>query len=124
MPVGLEDVSKFPDLFTALIAKGWTRDELGQLAGGNFLRVFEKVEQQRVELALKLPADKVIPLEDLAKFEADVSTCRSNYLPPTEPTVAPTEAPTVAPTEAPTVAPTVAPTEAPTEAPKKAPEKV
>ncbi|KAG8803085.1 hypothetical protein FRC17_006276 [Serendipita sp. 399] len=44
-PVGLEDVSKYPNLFAILIKRGWTVEELAGLAGGNFLRVFEGVER-------------------------------------------------------------------------------
>ncbi|KAK3594950.1 hypothetical protein CHS0354_009337 [Potamilus streckersoni] len=45
LPVGLEDVSKYPDLFAELIKRGWTDDQLRMLAGKNLIRVFTKVEQ-------------------------------------------------------------------------------
>lgn len=80
MPTGLEDVSKYPDLFDALIKKGWTKEELGQLAGENLLRVFGKVEQQRIALSDKAPIDDVIPDADLKRFDADVLGCRSDYV--------------------------------------------
>ena len=44
MPRGLEDVSKFPDLFAELIRRGWTDQELIKLAGGNILRVLRQNE--------------------------------------------------------------------------------
>ncbi|KAF2881236.1 hypothetical protein ILUMI_24931 [Ignelater luminosus] len=47
MPKGLEDVSKYPDLFDLLQAQNasrWTNENLKLLAGGNFLRVFQEVE--------------------------------------------------------------------------------
>ena len=45
-PVGLEDVSKYPELFTTLLASGmWTLEDLKKLAGLNFLRVFREVER-------------------------------------------------------------------------------
>lgn len=43
-PVGLEDVSKFPNLFAELIRRGWTDAELEKLAGKNLLRVFREAE--------------------------------------------------------------------------------
>lgn len=43
--VGLEDVSKFPDLIAALIRRGWSDDALEGLMSRNFLRVFRAVER-------------------------------------------------------------------------------
>jgi membrane dipeptidase len=44
-PDGLEDVSKYPDLLLELKRRGYTDDELKQVAGLNLLRVFREVEQ-------------------------------------------------------------------------------
>ena len=44
VPIGLEDVSKFPDLLAELARRGWSDDDLAKLAGRNFLRVFREVE--------------------------------------------------------------------------------
>lgn len=49
MPMGLEDVSKYPDLFDRLYENRegeptWTREDLEKLAGRNFIRVFQAVE--------------------------------------------------------------------------------
>jgi membrane dipeptidase len=49
-PAGLEDVSKYPDLFAELYKRGWNEFELAGLAGGNFIRVFEGVEKVAREL--------------------------------------------------------------------------
>ena len=38
-PQGLEDVSKYPELFAELLKRGWTEEELAKVAGGNLLRV-------------------------------------------------------------------------------------
>lgn len=86
MPEGLEDVSKYPALFTELIKRGWTMEELGKLAGENLLRVFEKVEQQRSELAHLAPFDEPIPDEDLKRFDELVKACRSDYVAKVPPT--------------------------------------
>jgi len=42
---GLHEASKYPYLFAELYSRGWKRHELVDLAGGNFLRVFEGVER-------------------------------------------------------------------------------
>lgn len=41
----LEDVSKYPNLFAALLEDGWSEDELVKLAGANILRVMEENEK-------------------------------------------------------------------------------
>ena len=43
-PVGLEDVSKYPDLFAELIRRGWSDVNLRKLAGENLLRALAKAE--------------------------------------------------------------------------------
>jgi membrane dipeptidase len=43
-PEGLEDVSKFPNLFAELIRRGWSDEDLAKLAGGNVLRALEQAE--------------------------------------------------------------------------------
>lgn len=45
LPVGLEDVSKYPDLFAKLREGGWSTNDLKKLAGENFIRVFKDVEK-------------------------------------------------------------------------------
>jgi membrane dipeptidase len=52
MPVGLEDVSKYPDLFDrlALIDEPkWSTKDLKKLAGLNLIRVFKEVEKVRIK---------------------------------------------------------------------------
>jgi membrane dipeptidase len=43
-PVGLEDVSKYPNLLAELIRRGWTDADLGKLTSGNALRVLRRAE--------------------------------------------------------------------------------
>lgn len=57
---GLEDVSKYPDLFAALIARGWTDSELRGLAGENVLRALEGAEKVKEKLADQVPSVKTI----------------------------------------------------------------
>ncbi|KAG5646836.1 hypothetical protein DXG03_002213 [Asterophora parasitica] len=50
VPVGLEDVSKYPALIAELYKRGWNKYELAGLTGGNLLRVFEGAEKVSREL--------------------------------------------------------------------------
>lgn len=43
-PVGLEDVSTYPNLFAELIRRGWSDADLAKLAGGNVLRALRGAE--------------------------------------------------------------------------------
>ncbi len=43
VPVGLEDVSKLPNLTAALLRKGYSIEDVHKILGGNFLRVFQQV---------------------------------------------------------------------------------
>jgi membrane dipeptidase len=43
-PVGLEDVSRFPNLTRALLAKGYSPEDLRKIYGGNTLRLMRAVE--------------------------------------------------------------------------------
>jgi membrane dipeptidase len=44
-PVGLENVSKYPDLIAELLRRGWTEADIRKLAGLNILRVLRKAEE-------------------------------------------------------------------------------
>jgi membrane dipeptidase len=44
VPEGLDDVSKYPDLFAELLARGWSETDLEKVAGWNLLRVFKGTE--------------------------------------------------------------------------------
>ena len=50
VPAGLEDVSKFPDLFAELIRRGWSDGDLKKLAGGNLLRALRGAERTAARL--------------------------------------------------------------------------
>ncbi|HJS42831.1 MAG TPA: dipeptidase [Gemmatimonadales bacterium] len=45
VPVGLEDVGKFPDLIAELLRRGWTEADVRKLAGLNVLRVLREAER-------------------------------------------------------------------------------
>lgn len=47
-PIGLEDVSKYPDLLATLLEDpNWSEEDIAMLAGKNFLRIMETVENVR-----------------------------------------------------------------------------
>ena len=44
LPVGLSDVSSYPDLLAELMRRGWSDAGVAKLAGGNILRVMDEAE--------------------------------------------------------------------------------
>ena len=50
VPVGVEDVSKFPDLIAELLRRGWTEADVKKVAGLNTLRVLRDAERVAKEL--------------------------------------------------------------------------
>jgi membrane dipeptidase len=61
VPVGLEDVSKFPALFEELVRRGWSDEDLRKLAGENLLRVMREAERvARVLRRQRPPSTKTI----------------------------------------------------------------
>ncbi|MBP2330869.1 membrane dipeptidase [Kibdelosporangium banguiense] len=45
LPIGLEDVSKYPVLIGELLDRGWSEDDCAKLAGRNILRVLRATEE-------------------------------------------------------------------------------
>ena len=45
LPLGLQDVSGYPRLLTALAGRGWSSDDLAALTSGNALRVLEQAQE-------------------------------------------------------------------------------
>lgn len=81
-PVGLEDVSKYPDLFDRLAESGhgyepWTRNDLKKLAGLNLLRVMKEVEAVRDALRHEEPYEDLIPYNDLIR-DNPTQGCRTD----------------------------------------------
>ncbi|MBL0769257.1 dipeptidase [Sphingopyxis sp. DHUNG17] len=62
LPEGLEDVSKYPALFTELARRGYSQAELEKIASGNMLRVLKAVEahaaSRKGALPIETPAAK------------------------------------------------------------------
>ena len=76
-PEGLEDVSKFPDLFAELIRRGWSDADLKKLAGQNLLRVLRAAEATAARLQKATqPSTKTI--EELDGTRTSVSGNRKS----------------------------------------------
>lgn len=71
LPVGLEDVSKYPDLIAELLRRNWTETEVKGLLAENLLRVFSAVEL--VSNIMQVPEEETIPVEKLD------GSCRTFY---------------------------------------------
>jgi membrane dipeptidase len=55
-PEGLGDVSGYPRLLAELVRRGWSDEDLGQLASGNVLRAMRQAEQVARRVATARPA--------------------------------------------------------------------
>ena len=44
LPVGLKDVSTYPNLVAGLLRRGYDEEEVGKILGGNLMRVWREVE--------------------------------------------------------------------------------
>lgn len=81
VPKGLEDVSKYPDLFDRLAEEGhgykpWNREDLKKLAGLNLIRVFKDVENIRDNMTDTKAFESQIPFEAINTEE--IRTCRTD----------------------------------------------
>lgn len=63
-PVGLEDVSKFPDLVAEMLRRGVSDEDAAKVVGGNVLRVWKDVDA----VALKMQKAGLKPVEDKFKI--------------------------------------------------------
>ncbi len=70
-PEGLEDVSGYPALLEALLARGWSRQDIAKLAGLNTLRVMREAARVAADLRrTEKPAELLIEdLEETAAHE-------------------------------------------------------
>ncbi len=55
LPVGLDDVSRFPWLIAELLRRGYREDDVRQIAGGNVLRVMRGAETAAARLKAQRP---------------------------------------------------------------------
>jgi membrane dipeptidase len=59
MAAGLEDVSRYPELFAELIRRGWSDTDLEKFARGNVLRTLREAEKVAARLQKERPASFV-----------------------------------------------------------------
>lgn len=72
-PTGLEDVSKYPNLFAELIRRKWSDSDLIKLAGKNILRVMRDVEKVKKDMLN-------VPVYEDQVAEKDLNmTCRTPH---------------------------------------------
>lgn len=57
LPVGLEDVSTYPKLTEELVKRGYTKDEIHKILGGNILRAFREAGKVAKELQATTPPE-------------------------------------------------------------------
>jgi membrane dipeptidase len=69
MATGLEDVSRYPQLFAELIRRGWSDAMLEKLARDNILRVMRAAEQAAARLQQARPAS-IQTIEQLDRGQA------------------------------------------------------
>lgn len=60
VPVGLEDVSTYPDLFAELLKRGYSEEDLKKIAGLNVLRVMREVEDVSEKLRSELGSPETL----------------------------------------------------------------
>jgi len=63
VPVGLEDVSKYPNLFAELIRRGYPDEDLQKIARLNLIRVFRGVEMVCTVMVASLGSTNQLPLQ-------------------------------------------------------------
>lgn len=64
-PVGLEDVSTYPDLFVELLKRGYSDEDIAKIAGRNVLRVMRDVEQVAERLQReRQPSEMLLELSE------------------------------------------------------------
>lgn len=57
-PVGLEDVSGYPELIIELLRRGYSDDDIKKITGGNILRVMRSVEEVSQRIRKERPASE------------------------------------------------------------------
>ncbi|XP_077166134.1 dipeptidase 1 [Paroedura picta] len=75
VPVGLEDVSKYPALVAELLRRNWTESEVRGALADNLLRVFREVEQVRDRMSSEAASPDDTPIA----FEELQGSCRTRY---------------------------------------------
>ncbi|CAF0784069.1 unnamed protein product [Brachionus calyciflorus] len=75
-PPDVDDVSKYPNLFAALIENGWNENDLAKIAGLNVIRVLADNEKYAKSVENMEPIDDYIDKTDL---DPKYSECRTSF---------------------------------------------
>lgn len=75
MPVGLEDVSRFPALFAELARRGWSDADLAKLADENILRVVDQAQQ----VAARLQKSRAPSTRTIAELDGAAATAHDSH---------------------------------------------
>ena len=60
VPVGLEDVSCYPNLVVELLRRGYADEDVKKIIGGNVLRVMRAAESTAARLQTERPASEAL----------------------------------------------------------------
>jgi membrane dipeptidase len=58
LPLGLKDVSSYPNLIEGLLRRGYSEEDVGKILGGNLLRVWREVESVAASMSLQGSLDE------------------------------------------------------------------
>ncbi|HET9183145.1 MAG TPA: dipeptidase [Candidatus Angelobacter sp.] len=77
LPQGIDSVADLPRITEALFQRGYTRDQIDKILGGNLLRVMREVEATAQRLQAERPEDDPLSFEEICLKLADrVSSAR------------------------------------------------
>lgn len=65
LPDGIDSVADLPKITQALLDRGYTREQILKILGGNFLRVMHEVEATAKKLQAEQPATAALSFEDI-----------------------------------------------------------
>ncbi|MGC2697194.1 MAG: dipeptidase [Candidatus Angelobacter sp.] len=71
LPQGIDSVADLPKITEALLQRGYTRDEILKILGGNLLRVMREVEATARRLQAERKASDALTLEDVELMAAN-----------------------------------------------------
>lgn len=77
LPQGIDSVADLPKITEALFQRGYTRDQIDKILGGNLLRVMREVEATAQRLQAERPEDDPLSFEEIClKLANKISSAR------------------------------------------------
>jgi hypothetical protein len=65
LPEGIDSVADLPKITQALLQRGYTREQIQKILGGNFLRVMREVEATAQRLQLEIKTSAALSFEEI-----------------------------------------------------------